>query len=518
MPTRRRPPTLEWEKIFDLDRAISNCKADIIGDWYRDPWGWPEYTWISDTNQFELVTRRLNADGVRRSASIDVAKENFGTRPAIVMDPVDRLVYQGLVDYFSVDLIGDLDPFVAGWRLKLSKPAKGTWADNGFEWERFRDGLGSLADWYSAALKTDVVSCFASIPIESLIERVTELAGTGVVVDRLSNMLRGWDRIPDRGGLPQRSAASAALANMYLRPIDDVLRRRGRPRGSAAVLFPTGTAVRWMDDIWIFANNPATLRGIQIELQEALRLLDLHMNHAKTEVLEGERVAEEAKLLKHSAVEDGLIADPLSEVPLDELIDELLATPEKADRTSVSFVTKRMRDYELFDRVEEFVVAAERMPHCADSLARLFRDSGWYEELVDWYVSYWDSGWSTIPWAKAQFGTMFPSTMDDPGPLVDLFLTVIEGHEQLPLLALAAQRVASWRKKDADVKYTIREAGTRSDHPLHRRILALAGVTAKEARSETRRLLGEFEENDVTLRMLEDVAFRIDVVSDYAGD
>jgi hypothetical protein len=41
-------PTIDWMNTLELDRAVANCRTDIYGDWYRDPWSWPELEWIAD--------------------------------------------------------------------------------------------------------------------------------------------------------------------------------------------------------------------------------------------------------------------------------------------------------------------------------------------------------------------------------------------------------------------------------------------------------------------------------------
>src|SRR5205823_8862756 len=47
-----------------------------------------------------------------------------------------------------------------------------------------------------------------------------------------------------------------------------------------------------------------------------------------------------------------------------------------------------------------------------------------------------------------------------------------------------------------------------ADNPALRRVLALSSLAAKEERAVIRRMLGEFEETQVTLRMLEATSFR----------
>ena len=65
----------------------------------------------------------------------DVPKENWGSRPAVVLDLMDRLVYQALVDRVSVRLIGGLDPNVYGWRLPALNLKIGVYSHNKRQWE-----------------------------------------------------------------------------------------------------------------------------------------------------------------------------------------------------------------------------------------------------------------------------------------------------------------------------------------------------------------------------------------------
>jgi len=70
-----------------------------------------------------------------------------------------------------------------------------------------------------------------------------------------------------------------------------------------------GTASRWVDDVWLFADSSADLRASQLDLQETMRSLGLNMNLGKTEVLDGEDMMTKARQLEHSAVEVALLED-----------------------------------------------------------------------------------------------------------------------------------------------------------------------------------------------------------------
>ena len=189
------------------------------------------------------------------------------------------------------------------------------------------DHLQRLAGYDSVALTTDVVSFFASIPLDPLSERIGVL-GHNRPAERLTDMLAGWYRMMGRG-LPQRSAASSALAHMYLRPLDDVIGRYGAIPTGGAERIPEGRALRWMDDIWLFGRRHSPLREAQVALQSAMRDLGLEMNFGKPRVLDGDALTEAVFELEHSAVDAGLNDDEDQDVaPLDDLIDGVLAAPK----------------------------------------------------------------------------------------------------------------------------------------------------------------------------------------------
>ncbi len=524
----RPDPGFDWTNVLDFDAALVSLHYEFQGDWYRDPWGWPELDWVVKSD-VQLLANRLNGHGVRRVAKVDVPKENFGTRPAIVMDAVDRLIYQALVDRQSAKLIGKLPEWVFGWRLQQSSPTAGNWSHNDLQHAAFRDVLSVGANMSSAAIRTDIVSCFASIDVERLCEMVQKRSGSGRVTDRLTDLVRGWGSVAGRSGLAQRSAASAALANMYLEPIDDVLRdhdkprRRGRNKSSGMFrrLASLPRVARWMDDLWVFGRDGGELRVVQLELQDALRSIGLEMNHAKTELLEGDDVVHEVLRIQHSAIDGALSGDAPDSQPLIELVEKLLEHPTQADRTSVKFVTRRMRVHRLYHPVLRFAEHAHEMPHVADALGRLFRDSEHWRDLPNWFVHYAQSPWGVIRWSVAQLGTAFPSklsTRADSAKLSivkDYFFRLLDEEPPLPLLALAAQRLASWDSGEA--RSAFRSAATSSGDAQVRRVLALASANAQEDRAVIRNMLSEFEENVVTLRMLEERSFRVPVKSDFEG-
>ncbi len=360
-----------------------------------------------------------------------------------------------------------------------------------------------LADLYSVALKTDLVSFFASIPVALVQEAIQDRCPYNDITKRLCDMIAAFGAIPNRSGLMQRSTASAVIANMYLTPLDDVLKHH-----SKAMMTLSSSKVhhrsfaRWMDDIWLFGYDAGAARQAQMDLQAAALSIGLNLNYAKTDVLEGSEVATQAKEIEHSAVDDALDSDTPDFGPLEALIDKIINNPEKANRTSIKFAAMRMRKHGSRYRAQELINTAQRMPHAADAWARLFKGIFKNNSLQDWYLEYVNSNWATHEWAVAHFGRMFPSSIKPRKPLRDYFeQSIRDANTGLPLLAVAAQRMSEWDRDEARDAY--REGYRRSATPHARRVLALAALRAGESRTTVKAWLSMDVENAPTLAMLE---------------
>lgn len=511
---------VDWSKALDLGRAVDNLNVEMLGDWHHDPWGWPELRYIL-SKEPSLAYDHCNASGTLRAARIDVPKENWGTRPAVVLDIKDRLICQALVDRLSVHLIGDMSPNSFGWRLPPTVPSPGRYSHNNKQWDGYRDHLSVLASSDEAALATDLVSFFASIPPDGVQEAIQDRCPTSAVSKRLCNMVEGFASIPNRSGLVQRSTASAVLANMYAFPLDDVLRHHANP---LPVIFGSKiryhSFARWMDDMWLFTKDAASARAAQIELQSVAQSLGLNLNSAKTDVYEGADVATHARQVEHSAVDDGIAEGVIGSpdfAPLEELIDRLLEHPERASRTSLKFATLRMRENGHMTRAQEIIQAANRMPHAADALFRLFKEAFTHNSLQDWYLDYATGPWSTHEWAVAQLGRTFPSGKRVRKPLREFFAAAVrDANTSLPLLSVASQRLASWDA--AEARDACRDAFARASSPQIRRVLALTALGAGETRTKIRKWLAADPENEVTLKMLESYGFAAPkITADFAA-
>ncbi|WP_326950969.1 RNA-directed DNA polymerase [Amycolatopsis sp. NBC_01307] len=451
---------------------------------------------------------------------MDVPKENFGIRPAVIMDPLDRLSYQALVDVQSARLIGGLDQWVCGWRLPRIAPEGRNYRTNRSEWAQYRVSLAAYADLNSVGLKTDVTSCFSSMPIPGVVSDIYQYGASGPALERLVDIVVSLDKTPGRSGLMQRSKASAVLANMYLQRLDDPLRHHNQslPRGHGLRKFPfrSGGVARWMDDIWVFGSDEAALRKVQVDLQNVGRNAGLELNLGKTSVKSGQELVAAVKKIQHSAIDDALDAEPSDQAPLEELLDTIIDDPAQADRTTIRFALSRMKKHKIHSRREKLINSIEKMPHGADHLARAFRDLGWWKELQDWYLEYKDGQWAHFPWSVARLGAMFPTRGDAAVHLCNAFADTLSSRPPLPLMALTAQRLAFWDSERA--RDVICELLLEVDNPHERRVLSLTLLHVAKERKLIRRSLSDFEENALTLRMIEDGNFQpFNVSADFSA-
>lgn len=508
--------SINWERALDVKTAVANVRSEFPGDWHLDPWGWPELEFITSSAP-EMLVEHLRSTDVFRAALVDVPKENWGVRPAVVLNILDRLTYQALVDRLSVDLIGELSPSVYGWRLPPNSEERGEYSHNNIQWDAYRDHLSVATAFFESGLRTDLVSCFASIPIDHVLAAISERVSQGAISKRLFAFLEGMSRMPERSGLPQRSLASAVIANMYLSPIDDLLTHHSLEVPTLGLLGMKRKSprrrswTRWMDDVWLFGSNSADLRRAQVELQDVARSIGMHINSAKTEVLEGNDLFETALAIEHSAVDSALDSDKDAK-PLEELIDRLLDDPPRASRTSVKFAALRMQKHGSAYRIQDIARLAPQMPHVADALFPLFKARFDLGDLQDWFVEYVTGGWSSIQWSVAQYLHLFPSE-SRPRKVIRDYVTerVADADTSMTLLAASSQRLSAWDPQEA--RAVLGQVARRIENPQSRRVIALAALAAGERRVTVRKWLRQDDDNRVTLEMLEGQNFAAPKVS-----
>ena len=490
---------MPWQDALDLPRAVQNIRHEMTGDWYRDPWNFPEYEFLRDVRP-DLVRQYVPTRPGRLSL-LDVPKENFGVRPAVIMGPLDRLGYQAMVDVVSRRTIGHLAPWVYGWRLSRSGKANGDYARQSTEWEALQGHHIEVSKVATFGLKTDLTSFFASIPVEEVCEQL-QAAAPGRISAALTEWLNAWSNTPRRSGLPQRSGPSAVLANMYIRPFDEIIAAHVERVAAAGVDGAPLHASRWMDDVWVLGGDEAPLRRVQVALSEAARELGLELNSGKTAVLTGARLIEELGRLSMSGVDYALHSKDTDWLPFGDVLEQVVAEPEKADRSIVRFLTTRLRDQRLpiaerRRRLRELLAVEDQLPHAADHLSRACRDLGLSPDRRDWFVEYCRGDWGLFSWSQAQWLTSFSTRLKPTEPMVALLMEWVGPGMPVDRMAVAVHRLAVWAPDNLrDAVSTFVDG---ANHPFERRVLGLAAVTLGLSRKLVTAYLDAYGELTATL-------------------
>jgi hypothetical protein len=344
---------------LDLAKGAALARQEMYGDWYRDPWGWPELTKLDfsrQPNAVELGLVRRDRDGIHLSSQphfhlMEIPKSWLGVRPAVVQDAVSHLIYltsatSGLATWHS-----GLPDWVFGWRIRGETPEV---RKNSSEWLDYVDSQPT-PDAGGSGLQTDITSFFASLQPAKIAPIVLRALGSVASTTLIMEIVESHNSLTTRGGLPQRSYASAIIANAAIQPIDDALEsflRDGRIR----------SVRRWMDDVSA-EGDEGDLYALLLKRQQATRQSGLELNSSKTNIVPvGDLVAQlrtedmrEVELpVRFTANYEGDVDEEVDLAVLIDLEDAVLNTPRGVSRTLIKAVLFTLRQYEQFERWEEW--------------------------------------------------------------------------------------------------------------------------------------------------------------------
>ncbi len=389
------------EKSFDIpyldvEQAVKNVVTDVEQDWYQDPFKWPEFSRLTP----EIIGERLRNSRCGWSFAMDVPKQNEGTRPALIINPLDRVAMQSLADQLSLSISRDMPDWVFGWRLNRQAAQKGHYASNSREWKLFRKRLKDLSSNHRYVLKIDVASFFESINTEQLLSRVGRKYRKIDVLGRLSAYFDRFQARRNGAGLPQRSLASSVLAQESLRSVDRYICR----------VAPEISPARWMDDIWLFGDSHSYLWDACREIEGILDCDGLKLNPKKTELIEAR--SDDSDLLAGASGGGEPSSD--NDESFAEKILVLLDQIGEAPRSEVSFFLKygghksnKVRQV-IADRLS--VDTLQHSGHVADKFADFIKEQNIWEQFLDWYLAFVRRNPDQHDWLLPTWARMFPAS------------------------------------------------------------------------------------------------------------
>ncbi|KAA6217441.1 reverse transcriptase domain-containing protein [Streptomyces filamentosus] len=513
---------------LDAKRAADICQTEMYGDWYRDPWGWPELSWVmKDPSSFpwgEIVHK----DGqitLRREPRFEptlVPKSRLGVRPAVVMGLDVRMAYAAAIAQVIPKLHTGLPEWVYGWRNRSGVKL----ANNGDEWKGYSSFFHNPDLMEGYALQTDITSFFASIDVNKVIDVVYSEVGNSAGAQLIEKIVRSHHELATRNGLPQRSWPSAILANRYMAPLDNLILQR------LSVGQLTG-AVRWMDDIYV-TGEESTLYKFFLDFQSRVRELGLEANASKSRLgilkdlrndvlMEGLQEVPIPLKKRIEMLENGsdVVEAAVEEMDIEwlrRLEEAALVAPHEQSSATIRVILKTLRKHKEYGRFDQWLERAEKLSHMADGLGRYFRDAI-HEDLkrmdpyCDWYGSYRATEWATVNWSSAQFALAVPSSCESPvyrAVLADWLEYGTDIHQ----ISVAAQRLA--RIDPSATKDIIRRRLDDEARPIFQRIYSLALLNARDERSLISRTIRQDGSNVLTRKWLEDSNYACPkIVADY---
>jgi hypothetical protein len=484
---------------LDFALAAKNVLADANGDWFKDPWELPEVTWLAERGHHVLAAMVMTKDPSVYASPADVPKSEQATRPAMILDPLGRLIYQAIIDADSAQLTGGLSRSTYGWRVPAGSETPGHYAENKFQWTEYLERIGEDADLNPNVLRSDIENFFSSIDTDSAIPTLVSDQSRAHYLARLVNT---WNEQTGRRGLPQRCLASSVLANGFLAKVDDVVTQEWHP--SPETISGHFSAVRWMDDFWIFSPSHFSRSSIEAPFRDAIENLGLTLNQDKTLWLDEYELFNAIDALDFS-YELYALKDESDPQPLTERAQNMLLQGSSLTRTEVSFLARTARNHHLHEILDVLVEHPERLLAGIDQVCRAFREMGRAAELQDWFITTLRS--SASAWVRSSLFHLLPKQ----SALNDKVRTVIQEvaeQDQEYMVISSALNYLSEHDSNSVIEIVRKRVSSTSD-PALCRSMALAAARARMGRSEIIRMLDSFPQCFATLEMLRDMDFRL---------
>lgn len=273
---------------IDPTLSLGRISTDVRTDLIYAPHFSAIFAKIPD-ELWDILERDLKAGQFEPSLplTLETPKPSGLTRPGSIHYPLDRLLYQVLVDQiapigekqidrnrvFSNVLIEDDHDF------QMFRPHSETYS----EMKAMISTLASKAS-IDFVLRTDVTSFFERIYHHNLINFLDAAGCDKRPVRALEKVLFAWTQ-KDSHGIIQGVFPSDFLGNIYLCPLDADLENREI------------SSTRYVDDLYLFFRNQDDAKRYLVSLCSHLRREGLTLNEAKTSVTTTEDVVLEETAL-----------------------------------------------------------------------------------------------------------------------------------------------------------------------------------------------------------------------------
>jgi hypothetical protein len=215
--------------------------------------------------------------------TVEVPKPTGLTRPGSILKPMDRLIYQALIDVLAPIAERNIDRSRAFSYILLDPdPEFRMFEDHHDCLNQLQESIKQYSEdpRWSYAIRADVANFFERLYQHVLINLLHSSGCPSGAVNLLEQLLSLWME-RDSHGILQGMFPSDFLGNFYLVGLDSSLEVLGVP------------SARFVDDLYIFYGSKPDAQKGMTELCKSLRREGLHLSDRKSQILEVEKLIHE---------------------------------------------------------------------------------------------------------------------------------------------------------------------------------------------------------------------------------
>jgi hypothetical protein len=270
--------------LIDTNLSLGRIRRDLNSDFILSPHYAAVFAHAND-DLWEQTKSSLRSGCFEPELpiTIEVPKLTGLTRPGSILKPMDRLVYQTLIDVIAPTAERYIDRSRTFSHVLVDPDPEYQMFKNDHDcWNNLHESIKQYSEdpnW-SHAIRADVANFFERLYQHVLINLLRSSDCPSGAVNLLEELLLSWME-RDSHGILQGMFPSDFLGNFYLVGLDSYLEVQGVP------------SARFVDDLYIFyPSKPGAQKGMT-ELCKSLRREGLHLNDRKSQILETEKLIHE---------------------------------------------------------------------------------------------------------------------------------------------------------------------------------------------------------------------------------
>lgn len=366
----------------ELDGALSYVEGTTASDFFPQPFEISaiRHSWSKVRPILEGID--LASYTPQPAYEVIASKQKYGFRPVHLLDPLDTLLYTGLVLRIAPAIEKNRKRLRGKRTFSFYFQSERMGTDKTFEsdWERYRQVVSMKSSANRFVATADIVDFFPRIYQHRLENAISALSSDNAAASALAHMTMTWSRGASYG-IPVGVHASNYLAEALLVEVDEYLISR-------KVDF-----VRYADDYTIFGKHPShCLEAIYLLSSRLHESQGLSLNMAKTRVRGADEFRADliepqdaVRALQQKVVDEILQGDPYAHVDYAELSDEdrgLIDTvnlealldealrPDLIDIRTVRFVLNILSAFERPALVDLVLENLDKLLPVSESVAR----------------------------------------------------------------------------------------------------------------------------------------------------